>query len=85
MRSTTRHILLPASDAGRAELLKVKRELRTAVSERGEFVVDAFDAAARARSLDDESAARGGLLGEVYRSYLSFFPEQRTFTVGGDG
>lgn len=61
-KSTTRHIVLPKStDAA----LKLKQKIRNRVADDGEFVVDAFEAAARRYSLDRETGERGGLLGEL--------------------
>ena len=67
-RVTAHHILLPKStDAA----LALKQKIRNAVSPKKDsdvdpmYIVDAFSAAAAKYSRDDETAVRGGLLGEM--------------------
>ena len=64
MRSTTRHIMLPLSEDGRTDCLKLKLALRKA-TEKGIFIVDAFAASAVDYSRDADTAANGGLLGDL--------------------
>eukprot|EP00568_Trieres_chinensis_P012087 CAMPEP_0183297452 /NCGR_PEP_ID=MMETSP0160_2-20130417/4749_1 /TAXON_ID=2839 ORGANISM="Odontella Sinensis, Strain Grunow 1884" /NCGR_SAMPLE_ID=MMETSP0160_2 /ASSEMBLY_ACC=CAM_ASM_000250 /LENGTH=231 /DNA_ID=CAMNT_0025459281 /DNA_START=93 /DNA_END=788 /DNA_ORIENTATION=+ len=61
-RQTARHILLPKS---RDAALTLKQKLRNRVDDGGEFVVDAFAAAAQRYSLDMDTKQSGGLLGEL--------------------
>mmetsp|Transcript_35026 Transcript_35026/g.76626 ORF Transcript_35026/g.76626 Transcript_35026/m.76626 type:complete len:228 (+) Transcript_35026:145-828(+) len=71
-KTTTRHILLPKSSEA---ALKLKQKIRTRVSDDGEFVVDAFSAAAERYSLDAETAKRGGLLGTLAPQGFCICPE----------
>eukprot|EP00966_Prymnesium_polylepis_P116799 2699124-Prymnesium_polylepis.2 len=64
MRSTARHLMRPLTPAGRADCLRLKKELREAVTSDGVFVVDVFAALAEEHSVDEETRVRGGLLGE---------------------
>ena len=52
-KSTTRHILLPRSSEA---ALKLKQGIRNRISQDGEYVEDAFAAAAKRYSLDKETA-----------------------------
>ena len=65
-QSTTRHIMRPATAAGRDECLLLKQAIRRDAAE-GKFVVDAFADAAAEHSLDDESSGQGGLIGRRLR------------------
>ena len=72
-RSTTRHIMKPATTAGREELLLLKQQLRADVAA-GSFVVDAFASAASV-STDEESCQNGGLIGRRLRQGTCILPE----------
>ena len=67
-RVTARHILLPKSTD---VALALKQKIRNAASPKKDsdvdlmYIVDAFSAAAAKYSQDDETAVRGGLLGEM--------------------
>mmetsp|Transcript_30475 Transcript_30475/g.100864 ORF Transcript_30475/g.100864 Transcript_30475/m.100864 type:complete len:233 (-) Transcript_30475:148-846(-) len=73
-KATARHIMRPPTTAGRAECLQIKQELSAATAA-GEFVVDAFSAAAATHSLDEESRPNGGLLGVRLRQGVCRLPE----------
>lgn len=73
-RSTTRHLMRPLSEDGRADCLRLKQELRDEASG-GTFIVDAFAAAAASSSLDGESANAGGLLGRRLKQGVCREPE----------
>ena len=62
-RQTTRHIMVLKTPRSREDLVRVKEEVRREVLE-GRFVVEAFDAAAKANSIC-KTGAMGGLLGEL--------------------
>jgi hypothetical protein len=61
-RVTARHILLPPNTD---VVLALKQRIRTQCSERGQFVVDVFEEAAKKYSQDGTTNFRGGLLGEL--------------------
>ena len=71
-KSTTRHILLPRSSEA---ALKLKQNIRNRIADDGEYVEDAFSAAARRYSLDEETAKRGGLLGTLAPQGYCVCPE----------
>ena len=71
-KSTTRHILLPRSSEA---ALKLKQSIRNRISQDGEYVEDAFAAAAKRYSLDKETAERGGLLGTLAPQGYCICPE----------
>ena len=71
-KSTTRHILLPRSSEA---ALKLKQSIRNRITEDGEYVEDAFAAAAKRYSLDKETAERGGLLGTLAPQGYCICPE----------
>ena len=73
-RSTTRHIMRPCSEEGKAECLTLKQELRSTASS-GTFVVDAFAAAAAVHSLDEESRDDGGIIGVRLKQGVCREPE----------
>ena len=71
-KSTTRHILLPRSSEA---ALKLKQSIRNRISQDGEYVEDAFAAAAKRYSLDKETAEQGGLLGTLAPQGYCICPE----------
>jgi hypothetical protein len=66
MCSTSRHLMRPLTAEGRVECLELKSKLLDSV-QAGEFVVEAFARAASDFSVDEETRARGGLLGTRLR------------------
>ena len=73
-QSTTRHIMRPATAAGKAECLNLKQQLRAEAAS-GRFVVDVFADAAATHSLDEESRDNGGLIGRRLRQGVCVSPE----------
>ena len=71
-KTTTRHILLPRSSE---VALKLKQSIRNRISQDGEYVEDAFAAAAKRYSLDKETAEWGGLLGTLAPQGYCICPE----------
>jgi hypothetical protein len=65
-RVTARHLMRPRTDGGKSECHALKAEVASAVAA-GEFVVDAFARVAREHSVDEDTRAVGGLLGERFR------------------
>lgn len=64
VRASPRHIMRPKTERGRMECAAIAKDMRSATA-RGEFVVDAFAAAAAAYSTDADTSSRGGLLGDM--------------------
>ena len=73
-RSTTRHIMLPLTAAGKEECLRLKTEI-VAAQNAGEFVVDAFSREAALHSVDEESRTDGGIVGRRLRQGVCTLPE----------
>ena len=63
MRSTSRHLMRPATPLGASECLKLKVEIQQAAQNGSEFVVDAFARCAAEHSIDEDTRGAGGLLG----------------------
>ena len=73
-RSTSRHLMRPPTITGREECLALKLRIREEVA-RGVFISDAFSDAVKSESIDEESRAQGGLLGERIRQGVCREPE----------
>ena len=73
-RSTARHIMRPRTAEGRDECMQLKSELVAACNS-GEFIVDAFAAAAAKSSTDADSRNNGGLLGRRMKQGWVGLPE----------
>jgi len=64
VRASPRHVMRPRTEQGRRECAAIMKSLRNETAT-GTFVVDAFAAAATQYSSDADTAADGGLLGEM--------------------
>ena len=73
-KSTTRQLMRPRTDQGRAECLALKLKIREEAAN-GAFVVDAFVAAAKEHSIDAESRDEGGLIGRRIRQGVCRDPD----------
>lgn len=64
VRASPRHVMRPLTSKGRAECAAIAKDIANA-TEGGAFVVDAFATAAEKYSVDSDTAAAGGVLGEM--------------------
>ena len=64
VRASPRHLMRPRTEQGRRECAAILKSIKNSTAN-GMFVVDAFAAAATQYSSDAETAASGGVLGEM--------------------